>query len=726
MLHMVKRMLSATALIGFALALAACGGGGGGDGTDKTTYTIGGSLSGLGDGLTVTLLNNGGNALTRSSNGAFTFTTPLAKGAAYAVSVGTQPAGQSCTVGSGTGTVGSANVTNVAVTCVTNTYTVGGTLSGLGEGLSITLLNNGGNSLTRSANGAFTFSASLANGTAYSVTVGTQPTGQACTVANGAGTISSANVSNITVTCSSNAYTIGGTVSGLGAGLSVGLLNNGGNALTVNANGAFTFSTPIASGAAYAVTVGTQPAGQSCSVSNGTGTVAAANITNVGVTCNASNVWAWKGGSNLVAPAGVYGTKGVPAAGNAPGGRNWNGSWKDASGHFWIFGGQGYDSVGWASVINDLWEYNPTTGIWTWTSGADTANAIGVYGTKGVASADNVPGAREFVTSWSDAAGNLWMFGGFGFDIAGSVGYLNDLWKYNPSTGQWTWVGGANVVDAGGVYGSLGTEAASNQPGARWGAVSWTDAAGFVWMFGGYGVDSGGVALGYLNDLWRYNPTNGRWTWMSGSNTYGATGVYGTKGIPAAGNVPGCRNNMSAISDSSGNLWLYGGIGDDGSSTVVFNDLWKYTPSTGQWTWVSGSNVPNAGGVYGTMGTAAATNVPGARGGMVVWTDNAGRFWVFGGWGFDSQSGRGELSDLWRYDVATGYWTWVNGSTLRATAGVYGTLGTPSVSTQPGGRDSGTAWIDSNGHVWLFGGAGYDSTGAYDSYGLNDIFEYFP
>ena len=59
-------------------------------------------------------------------------------------------------------------------------------------------------------------------------------------------------------------YTIGGTVTGLtGAGLV--LQDNGGDNLTVSANAtSFTFSTAVASGGAYSVTVLTQPAGQSC------------------------------------------------------------------------------------------------------------------------------------------------------------------------------------------------------------------------------------------------------------------------------------------------------------------------------------------------------------------------------------------------------------------------------------------------------------------------------
>jgi len=80
------------------------------------------------------------------------------------------------------------------------------------------------------------------------------------------------------------AYTVGGSVTGLAAGQSVVLLNNAGNSTTVNSNTSFTFSTAINSGGAYAVTVGTQPTGQTCTVTNGSGNVSA-NVTNVTLTC---------------------------------------------------------------------------------------------------------------------------------------------------------------------------------------------------------------------------------------------------------------------------------------------------------------------------------------------------------------------------------------------------------------------------------------------------------
>ncbi len=209
----------------------------------------------------------------------------------------------------------------VMVPSFATNYTIGGTVSGLGAGLSVGLLNNGGDAITRNANGSFTFPTALASGAAYSVTVGTQPAGQTCTVTNGSGTVGSANVTNVAVNCANNppaTYTIGGAVSGLGAGKSVGLLNNGGDAITRNANGSFTFPTALASGAAYSVTVGTQPAGQTCTVTNGSGTVGSANVTNVTVSCIVTTITGPTSTGTGTATATLVG--GGPACGFVTGG----------------------------------------------------------------------------------------------------------------------------------------------------------------------------------------------------------------------------------------------------------------------------------------------------------------------------------------------------------------------------------------------------------------------
>ena len=165
-------------------------------------------------------------------------------------------------------------------------YTVGGTVGGLtGTGLMLQL--NGSGNLAVNANGAFTFAGSLPSGSTYAVTVGAQPAGQTCTVANGSGTIGAANVSNVAVTCVDvppPTYTVGGAVNGLtGSGLVLKL--NGAIDLAINADGAFAFAAGLPSGTTYAVTVDTQPSDQECTVANGSGTIAAANVTDVEVAC---------------------------------------------------------------------------------------------------------------------------------------------------------------------------------------------------------------------------------------------------------------------------------------------------------------------------------------------------------------------------------------------------------------------------------------------------------
>lgn len=250
---------------------------------------------------------------------------------------------------------------------------------------------------------------------------------------------------------------------------------------------------------------------------------------------------------------GIYGTEGTPAATNVPGGRSGSVSWIDSSNNLWLFGGGGFDSAGHSGILNDLWEYNPSTSQWTWMGGSNTANGHAVYGTVGVAAAANVPGARLGAISWTDHSGNFWLFGGVGFDSNGNVGSFNDLWEFSPASKEWTWVSGGSTINAKGVYGTLGTATSGNVPGSRYFSVSWTDGSGNLWLFGGYGYDSTGspAASTYaLNDLWEFSPSSKEWTWMSGTSTVSTVaagaatcvpGVYGTEGTAAAANVPGGR-----------------------------------------------------------------------------------------------------------------------------------------------------------------------------------------
>ena len=281
---------------------------------------------------------------------------------------------------------------------------------------------------------------------------------------------------------------------------------------------------------------------------------------------------------------------------NAPSARIDRISWKDKSGNVYVFGG--YDG---STYYNDLWKFNGL--IWSQVIANDKVGS---------------PNARYGAVSWTDNAGNAYVFGGNNGGI-----YYNDLWKFN---GTWS----QEIVN-----GKVGS------PNARYGAVAWTDNAGNTYVFGGY---NGG---NYYNDLWKFNGT-----WSQVSNV----------GTPPSG-----RYGAVAWTDNAGNAYVFGGY--DGS---YINDLWKFN---GSWSQVSnGIGIPlsgrygavawtdNAGNAYvfgGYNGStylndlwkfnrswSQVTNGIGTplsgRYGAVAWTDIHGNAYVFGG-----NNGFSYLNDLY-------------------------------------------------------------------------------
>lgn len=251
-------------------------------------FSIGGRVSGL-EGTGLVLRNNGGDDLAVDSNGAFEFDTPIPSGATYDVTIAAQPSGptQTCTVANASGTVGGGPVTSIEIDCVTVEYTVGGTVTGL-AGSGLVLQNNGADDLPIAANGGFTFGESLPSGTPYGVTVAAQPSEptQVCEVANGTGTIGDADVNDVAVTCTTSRFAIRVAVSGM-SGFALRVQNNGAEILTINADGIYTFPTPIESGSGYSVILLNQPifGNGFCVLQNGIGTVGASDVT-VSVVCD--------------------------------------------------------------------------------------------------------------------------------------------------------------------------------------------------------------------------------------------------------------------------------------------------------------------------------------------------------------------------------------------------------------------------------------------------------
>ena len=806
--------------------------------TNAVTATIGGALSGLAPGASVILQNNGGDALTLTANGPFTFKTPVTGPTdAYAVTVNAQPTtpNQICTVASGSGTA-SANVTNVAVTCVAS-YSVGGTVTGLvGTGF---ILQNSSDSeqLTLSAangNQPFTFKNLVPTGTTYTVSIVAQPTApvQTCVITPGtaSGTANS-NITSVSVTCPAVTYSVGGTIFGLaGVPHSNGALTDGtfilenvlGNTLTITENGPFVFATPEALNDQYEISVLHSPSTQfqGCTIWGYKGVVTE-NISNIEVDCG-HNDWTWIDGTKIagiaVPPAPNYGS--FPASApttipnpftNTPGARYAAAGWTDKFGNMFLFGGDGWELSGSSAadtadaVMSDLWVcarfdyddcqwqlvggYDPTV------TGKTTIGALIIAAAQQEGNPSNppypftAPPARLGAATWTDSAGNLWLFGGK------SVGaqFLNDLWVYNTSVfdgtttgytnteGSWSQAKGSTTPDQKGVYTGA---AAALTPGARVNPVTWIDGSGNFWLFGGYGYDGSGT-IGYLNDLWEYTP-GGNWTWVSQGTTNVANqlGVYGTAGTPSASNVPGGRHEAVGWADAKGNLWLFGGEGEDsiGTANGILNDLWEYNIANNQWTYVMGAisaspqaiGIANQTGLYesatvvGPVSTTNAANTcglasglvnpnpdpsqplpqylcspvnttgffPGSRWGASGWVDAGGNFWLFGGWGLDSTAtnGNGALDDLWVYtpnatDGQPGTWAWIKGSNTGSQNGIYGpeTRGYYTHYTfTPGGRSNATHWVDRLGQFWLFGGEGYDATSTTGNGYLNDMWRYLP
>ena len=248
-------------------------------------YSVAGTITGL-SAAGLVLQNNGGdNLIVAANSSSFRFETQVAAGGAYNVTVSAQPKGLICTVSHGSGSNVAAPVSDVSIACNPQSYTVAGTITGLTAG-GLVLQNNGADSLSVDADATtFQFSAPVAAGGGYSVAAVTQPAGLTCTISHGSGTNVGADVANVSVTCSASAFTVGGTVTGLTAAGLV-LQDNGGDNLAVAAgSSSFVFATPVAYGSSYAATVFAQPAGQTCTVSNATGT-ANADVTGVMVACS--------------------------------------------------------------------------------------------------------------------------------------------------------------------------------------------------------------------------------------------------------------------------------------------------------------------------------------------------------------------------------------------------------------------------------------------------------
>jgi hypothetical protein len=626
----------------------------------------------------------------------------------------------------------------------TGPFTISVTVTGL-TGSGLVLTNNGTDALAIATSGTTAFKTAIALNGAYSVVVQTQPTvpQQTCTVANGTGT-ATANVT-VTVTCATGVNTIGvQVITLLGKGLV--LQNNGGDNLTVNAPGTYTFATPVALGNAYNVTVLTQPTSPSqvCTVTNPSGTVAG-NVGNITVTCSTGtlsiggSVSGFAGGTGLVLQDNLGDNLAISANGNftfamllpnntpysvsiltQPTGPAQQCTVANASGTttnvnivsvqvvcpalFHSIGGQVvglYVPAGQTSqmVLQDNGGDNlPIAGNQPFTFVSPIANGSSYDVT-------------VFVNSGTQPQGCI---------VWGYQGTANtDVTDVTVDCGHddWTWMAGTNTSNQ---FGKTSTTPPTpptvdtDTPGGTKYPATWTDLNGNLWQFSGYGYSSDSTIPnqpGFFQEMWKYTGTQ---------FYFAGYGVQWALTPPAmASQVPLPRWGALTWTDpTTGHLWLFGG---QDATNEFLNDLWDYNIATSTWTkHAGGFNEP---GVYGVQGTPAAANLPGGRWGSTGRLDASGNFWLFGGFGCDSTGttcSNGLLNDLWKY--SGGQWTWVSGSNTQNQNGSYGVQGTPDPANVPGARQAPVSWIDNTGNFWLFGGYNLSQTGQPNAF--NDLWEF--
>lgn len=400
--------------------------------------------------------------------------------------------------------------------------------------------------------------------------------------------------------------------------------------------------------------------------------------------------WTWiHGDSTSALSTGSYGVQGVPSATNAPPGRYHPAYWQDLQGNFWIFGGNNRA---------DLWKYDVTTNIWTWMSGTAATNSVGSYGVKGIPSVSNFPAYRNFgCACWVDSIGDLWLFGG-----SGAKGLLNDLWRYNITNNEWTWVGGDNPNVGFTTPRNCGTKyvtAPTNFPGQRWECKSNWVVNNELVFFGG------GATGGNRSDLWTYSIANNLWKWIGGDTVTNSVGSFGTKGLASATNSPPARWSYTKWRDKD-KLYIFAGTG-----TGARNDVWSFNLTTGLWTWEQGPNTTSDPGLN-PPANCIDSNIyyPSARyENHTIQTSICNKsFWSFGG--------AGGLCDLWLFKVDHNSWIKVSGLSSTGCVGRYGLKGVPSISNHPKGRHGMAIWNDAKYNLYIFGG----------NIGTNDLWKFVP
>jgi predicted Ser/Thr protein kinase len=337
-----------------------------------------------------------------------------------------------------------------------------------------------------------------------------------------------------------------------------------------------------------------------------------------------TNIWTFIAGSKVKDQSGVGGGVGEFSPDYSPGGLTDMCAWVSGN-RLYMFGGERLGT----SLTSAVWKFSAETGQWAFMDGGESVT--GSY----------VPsyqiGARKSCQCVLVGSDLLIVSGGFGFDSV-TTGFLNDVWSYTMSSTNWKFVGGENTRDCLGTLNTYNESSTTEYPTCSMQIAGWysgeqglfftagRSSSGYIskvwsfidtipgsftllngegdltpregpasasnaanaWMFGGFGLSAFDGTTGLLADLLQWNGT--AWQYIDGPKTKDTPGNYPTQpGTSSPSIFPGSRIGAAMWLDDIGDVWLFGGSGYGEADSGYLNDLWKYSATSNQWTWVSGS-----------------------------------------------------------------------------------------------------------------------------------------
>lgn len=327
----------------------------------------------------------------------------------------------------------------------------------------------------------------------------------------------------------------------------------------------------------------------------------------------------------------VYGTQGVEAPANTPGSASFgHPMWGDKNDNIWVFGVNGE---------NNLWRFNTTSQMWAWMKGNGSGGGATVYGTQTVLAPNNNPGTvNETDCHWVDSNGDLWLY----TELDGN------LWKYSINDNMWAWMKGGGSGNTTPVYGTIDTYDPANTPGGFAACPSvgalytmWVTSDDHLWMI----VNR--MDTDIQVEVWEYNPSINQWRCRRIDNhPFASPQSYPSACVETNNDFPVARTEMRAEwVDDCDRVYMFGGL-DLCNMGASLNDIWRYDPTTNNYTYIRGGTGAQ---VSGTQGVFDPNNTPPSVGGSQAWQNSKG-FYLFGG----QDSFSAALSDdVWLYSPDT-------------------------------------------------------------------------